>query len=525
MFNKGLLLACALALLSACDSSSVDKPAPAPAEKAAPSAPKPAREDAATLAQRYAGRELSVVDVSEVQLDGSSTLSVSFSAPLDAQQPFAERLHLVDTVKGKVDGAWELSDNQMELRLRHLEPKRKLVLTIDAGLLAVNGKRLAAESVSRLETRDLEPTVGFASRGSLLPTRVAEGLPVIALNVDKVDVEFFRIKPEALPTFLGQWGRNSSLQTYESRELLPMAELVYGGRFDLNPARNTRETLLLPIAGLKPLQQPGVYLAVMRASGTYNYSQPATLFTLSDIGLSAHRYQNRLDVFTQALEGGKALSGVEVELLDNEGRVLGQGKTDGSGHAQLPAAAKAEVLLAKQAEHTTMLRLNNAALDLAEFDITGPLANPLQFFVFGPRDLYRPGETVLLNALLRDQDGKPVKPQPVTVEVRRPDNQISRKFVWEPGSEGLYQYALQLAGEAPTGRWELLFDFGGGQRQVYGFMVEDFLPERLALELKGSPTPLSPDETAEISVNGRYLYGAPASGNRLSGQAYIRPLR
>ncbi|GGU59852.1 lipoprotein [Pseudomonas laurentiana] len=525
MFNKGLLLACALALLSACDSSSVDKPAPAPAEKAAPSAPKPAREDAATLAQRYAGRELSVVDVSEVQLDGSSTLSVSFSAPLDAQQPFAERLHLVDTVKGKVDGAWELSDNQMELRLRHLEPKRKLVLTIDAGLLAVNGKHLAAESVSRLETRDLEPTVGFASRGSLLPTRVAEGLPVIALNVDKVDVEFFRIKPEALPTFLGQWGRNSSLQTYESRELLPMAELVYGGRFDLNPARNTRETLLLPIAGLKPLQQPGVYLAVMRASGTYNYSQPATLFTLSDIGLSAHRYQNRLDVFTQALEGGKALGGVEVELLDNEGRVLGQGKTDGSGHAQLPAAAKAEVLLAKQAEHTTMLRLNNAALDLAEFDITGPLANPLQFFVFGPRDLYRPGETVLLNALLRDQDGKPVKPQPVTVEVRRPDNQISRKFVWEPGNEGLYQYALQLAGEAPTGRWELLFDFGGGQRQVYGFMVEDFLPERLALELKGSPTPLTPEETAEISVNGRYLYGAPASGNRLSGQAYVRPLR
>jgi uncharacterized protein YfaS (alpha-2-macroglobulin family) len=28
-----------------------------------------------------------------------------------------------------------------------------------------------------------------------------------------------------------------------------------------------------------------------------------------------------------------------------------------------------------------------------------------------------------------------------------------------------------------------------------------------------------------IQVNGRYLYGAPAAGNRLSGQAYVRPLR
>lgn len=524
MLNKGLFLACALALLSACDSSTPD-PAPPAASTAAPAAAAKAAPDVNALKQRYAGRELSVVDVSEVQLDGASTLSVSFSIPLDPQQKFADRVHLVDSKSGKVDGAWELSDNLMELRLRHLEPQRKLVLTVDAGLRAVNDAALAAEHVSRLETRDLQATVGFASRGTLLPTRLAEGLPVIALNVDKIDVEFFRIKPESLPAFLAQWGRSTSLQSYESRELLPMAELVYGGRFDLNPARNTRETLLLPIAGLKPLQQPGVYLAVMRASGTYNYSQPATLFTLSDIGVSVHRYQNRIDVFAQALEGGKALDGVSLELLDNEGRVVGQGKTEKGGHAQLPLPKKAEVLLAHQGEQTSLLRLNSAALDLAEFDIGGPQAHPLQFFVFGPRDLYRPGETVLLNALLRDNDGNAVKPQPISVEVRRPDEQVSRKFVWDADASGLYQYQLQLAGEAPTGRWQLVFDLGDGKPQLYEFLVEDFLPERLALELKGSDAPITPAATAEINVNGRYLYGAPAAGNRLSGQVYVRPLR
>ncbi|WP_425929048.1 alpha-2-macroglobulin family protein [Pseudomonas sp. NyZ201] len=525
MLNKGLWLACALALLSACDSSSPDKPAPAPAEKAAGPAANAPKVDEATLAQRYAGRELNVVDVSEVQVDGASALSVTFSAPLEADQRFAERLHLVDTTKGKVDGAWELSDNRMELRLRHLEPQRKLVLTIDAGLRSINGNQLANEYISRLETRDMQPSIGFASRGSLLPTRLAEGLPVIALNVNKVEVEFFRIKPESLPSFLGAWGRNSSLQSYEANDLLPMADLVYAGRFDLNPPANTRETLLLPMAGIKPLQEAGVYLAVMREAGTYNYSQPATLFTLSDIGLSVHRYSNRLDVFTQALEGGKALGSIDLDLLDHDGKVLAQGKTDSDGHAQLPLPPKADLLLARQGANTTLLRLNSAALDLSEFTVTGPQANPLQFFVFGPRDLYRPGETVLLNGLLRDQDGKPVKSQPINVEVRRPDEQVSRKFVWEADANGFYQYRLQLAGEAPTGRWQLLFDLGGGHQQVYEVLVEDFLPERLALELKGSDTPLSPDETAEISVNGRYLYGAPAAGNRLSGQVYVRPLR
>jgi len=519
MLNKGLFLACALALLSACDSSTPDQPVPPSA------AVTPPIQDVKVLAERYAGRALSVVDVSEVQLDGASALSVSFSVPLEPEQNFADKLHVVDAKSGKVDGAWELSDNLMELRLRHLEPQRKLILTVDPGLRGVNDAQLAGEYVSRLETRDLQPTVGFASRGTLLPTRLAEGLPLIALNVDKVDVEFFRVKPESLPAFLSQWGRNSSLQSYEARDLLSMAELVYGGRFDLNPARNTRETLILPTAGIKPLQQPGVYLAVMKASGSYNYSQPATLFTLSDIGLSAHRYHKRLDVFTQALEGGSALSDVELELLDGKGKMLAQGKTDNKGHAELALPAKAEVLLARQGDQTSLLRLNTAALDLAEFDIGGPQAHPLQFFVFGPRDLYRPGETVLLNALLRDRDGHPVKPQPVSVEVRRPDEQVSRKFVWTPDASGFYQYPLQLASEAPTGRWQLVFDLGDGKPQLYEFLVEDFLPERLALELKGSATPLAPGQTADIQVNGRYLYGAPAAGNRLSGQVYVRPLR
>lgn len=525
MSYKGLFLAAAFVLLSACDSSTPETPA-APSGKPAAQldAARPAL-DKAELAKRYAGRELTVADASEVQLDGASTLSVSFSVPLDPEQDFAARLHLVDKKTGKVDGAWELSDNLMELRLRHLEPRRSLVLSIDRGLRAINGSELAAEYNTSLDTRDLQPSVGFASRGSLLPTRLAEGLPVIALNVDKVNVEFFRIKQESLPNFLTQWGRSSNLDTWQSRELLPMAELVYSGRFDLNPARNTRETLLLPIAGLEPFKQPGVYLAVMRQAGTYNYSQPATLFTLSDIGLSVHRYHGRLDAFVQALEGGQALEGVEIEVLGGNGQVLASAKTDGAGHAELPLPDKAAVVLARRGEQTSLLNLGSPALDLAEFDIAGPAANPLQFFVFGPRDLYRPGERVLLNALLRDADGRAVKPQPVNVEVRRPDEQVSRKFVWEPGENGLYQYQLQLASEAPTGRWQLLFDFGGGHQQLHEFLVEDFLPERLALELKGSDNPIRPSDAARFQVEGRYLYGAPASGNRLTGQVYVRPLR
>jgi len=533
MFYLRLLLVCALFALTACEQSasepSPNQPTPeAQPEVIQPQPPKKAPLDTTALAQRYANRPLTVVDVSEIQLDGASTLSVTFSTPLDPQQKLSERLHLVDSKSGTVDGAWELGDNLMTVYLRHLEPQRELIFTADANLLGVAGQRLGKDYSEKLATADIRPMIGFASRGSLLPTRLAEGLPVIALNVDKVNVEFFRIKPEGLPKFLGQWGRSTGLSHWTSSELLPLADLVYGGRFDLNPRRNVRENLLLPLSSIKPLQEPGVYLAVMREAGdySYRYNIPATLFSLSDIGLSAHRYQGQLAVFTQALEGGEALSGIQLELLDGTGQLLQSGKTDKAGYALLPLSDKAEVLLARQGNQTSLLQLKRAALDLSEFKVDGATVQALQFFVFGPRDLYRPGETVLLNALLRDADGKPVSAQPVRVEVKKPDGQTARTFVWNPTEDGFYQYQLPIAADAPTGRWQLLFNWGNNQATPsYDLMVEDFLPERMALTLSASQEPLSPKDDVPIKVEGRYLYGAPAAGNRLSGQAFLRLLR
>jgi uncharacterized protein YfaS (alpha-2-macroglobulin family) len=37
-----------------------------------------------------------------------------------------------------------------------------------------------------------------------------EGLPVMALNVNNVDVNFYRVKPESLASFVSQWEYRNS---------------------------------------------------------------------------------------------------------------------------------------------------------------------------------------------------------------------------------------------------------------------------------------------------------------------------
>ncbi len=527
MWRKGLVSTLVLLLLTACDSGEPPHTpqVQATAVEVAASTQEQTSVDPVLLAERYQGQTLTVLDVSELEEDGASVLSLTFSVPLLAGQNFAQRVHVVDSKSGKLDGAWELSDDQLELRLRHIPPKRTLIVSVDAGLYAFNQAQLKQDYSTKISTRDLPPSVGFASRGSLLPAEFSQGLPVVALNVEQVNVEFFRIKANALPEFLSQWGRNRSLDTWQSQELLPLADLVHSARFELSPALNTRETLQLPIKPIPVLNESGVYLAVMREPGTYNYSQPATVFSVSDIAVSVHRYRQQLDVFTQGLSSGLPLEAIKVRLLDKKGQELAAGITGKQGHIQLPVTDKADVLIAQHGQQTSFLRLNSASLDLAEFAIDGPAGQALQLFVFGPRDLYRPGETILLNALLRDGDGEKVATQPVKVEVRRPDQQVSRQFVWQADEQGLYQYQLPIGANAPTGRWQLLFDLGGGMQQVYDILVEDFLPERLALELQVNPAPIKPEDALSVAVAGRYLYGAPASSNRVTAQLYVRPLR
>lgn len=101
---QGIALAGGLLLLAACDDGG-KKPTAAQADAQASSATQAKRPDAAALAalaKRDAGKPLTLLDASELQLDGASAMVLTFSLPLDPSQDFAARAHLVDSVSGKI---------------------------------------------------------------------------------------------------------------------------------------------------------------------------------------------------------------------------------------------------------------------------------------------------------------------------------------------------------------------------------------------------------------------------------------
>ena len=476
------------------------------------------------------------------QQDGNLALALEFSRPLVGTQAFDQLLTVEPAGTG--GSGWTLSDDGKTLRYPFVEPARDYTVSVAADLLAADGSRLGQGLKKTIHTGELDPVAGFASQGSVLPARESRGLPVVSVNVPEVDVEFLRVRASELPRFFAQFQRGGRRGGWEldrdyddKAPLRDLADPVYLNRFVLGGERNERVLNYLPVQEIAELQQPGLYFAVLRRVGQFSDQYDTAFFTVSDIGLHARAYRDTLYVHAASLHDGAPLKGVELRVLDAKGQPVLKSATDGNGNALLEYALDAgQVLVARRGKDVSLLPFNQPALDLSEFAVGGRAQAGFDVFAWSGRDLYRPGETVRIAALLRDGDGKallaPAKggEQPLFLRLKQPDGRVFRETRLEAGAQGYYAFEQAIPADAPTGRWQVEFRTDpAGKDAVQGMAlrIEEFLPERLKLDLstpKAQPT-IAPGEPLKLQAEAAYLYGAPAAGNRFTAKMALAVAR
>ncbi len=464
-----------------------------------------------------------VVNLSERNVDGRNQVCLRFSQPVDVRQEIQSFFSISRKGGGLEEGAWVVSSGDMLACFSHTQPAMEYDVTVYRGLPARDGARLVADFHQSITTRRLEPAVSFDTRGSVLLPGISAGLPVVSVNVPAVDVTFHRVRPQSRERVLDELG--SGYIYGLARSLGQYADLVYTGRFDLDVEENRRVKRTLPMADIPALQQPGLYLAVMKVAGSYPVAPTITHFSVTDLGLMLRRYDTRLDVYVNSLANATPLSAVVVSLIDDKGQILQQTRTTANGYASFdPISDKAVLLLAEKGNNQSLLRLKGPALDLSEFDLGVRPQAAQTLFIYSERDIYRPGETVHFNALLRDGDGHLQAAPTLKARLLQPDGQVVRRLTLRGTAPGFYQLEAALPANAATGGWRFEVDKPDGKVAGYPFKVEEFLPERMKLVFAAGAaarTVLGPADKLRVPAKGEYLYGAPASGNRLSTLLHV----
>ena len=477
------------------------------------------------------------------------------SGDLDPKKfpPVSQAAEDTDVTGGAaVKTAWVVGDNPRLLYLPHVKPLARYVVHIAPQLASAAGATLSAEARYSVRTAAISPAYYFASTGMVLPAKQNGGLPVVTVNVPEVDIQFLRVKSDQLPRFLDQvivaprkasersaetpeederdWHERTrdmkgAVDNYRLDRLRSAAESVYLGRFVTERRENKRAVTYIPVEAINELKEPGIYIAVMSQPGRFRYDYQTTYFYVSDLGLHARLFDKSADAYVSSLTDGRAVARVEIAWIDAQAKVLARAVTDADGRASFAERPKdAKVLLARAGEHISMIALKEPALDLSEYEVAGLPYKPVRLFAYSGRNLYRPGESFELSVLARDPDGGAVPAQPIQALLKRPDGKTHLTATWPADASfpGYYRRRIELPTDAPTGFWSLELRADPADRiaaTVFRFGVEEFLPERMKLDLRTAHEALDAKRPFAVDVSGAYLYGAPAAGNRLLGVA------
>ncbi len=451
------------------------------------------------------------------------------------------------SVNGADPAGVRVEDNQ--LCVEELAHGKRYQIKIRDGVPSAVEEDLAKPIELTIYVRDRKPAVRFTTQNYVLPRTGQQGIPVVAVNTKAIDVAIYsigdrRIVEEVLNGSFGQQVANYQINDVKNNK----GQLLWKGRMPVKTKLNEETTIAFPIDELLPNLKPGLYMMTGIADdrdektaqaqenlSIENYEDRATQwFVVSDLGLTALNGADGVHAFVRSLSDASSKEGIEVRLIARNNEVLGTVKTDGNGHAHFEAGltrgqgglAPAMVVVRDGQGDYGFLDITKAAFDLGDRGVGGRTApGPLDAYVFTERGVYRSGEKVYITALLRDEAGKAVSGVPLTLKIFRPDGVEHGTQLLKDEGDGGRSLTFTVPTTAATGTWRLA-TYADPKKPAIGnaaFLVEDYTPERLEMTLTPASKEIAVGAPASVKVEGRYLYGAPASNLVLEGELVVKP--
>jgi len=441
-----------------------------------------------------------------------------------------------------VDGAapQAVAAEEKQLCVEGLEHGKHYNVTFRSGLPAAIGEVIQAPVTLSIYVQDRGASARFTGESFVLPATARRGIPLVTVNMDVADMKLFRVGDRSLAALLSGYQFLRQLDGYDIENIAgQLGAPVWEGKLEIANALNQEVTTSFPVDEALPNRQPGVYVLTAQPendkSDTWG-SRATQWFVVSDIGLSTYAGQDGLNVFVRSLATAKPIADVELTLLARNNEVLGTARSDAQGRATFTAGlmrgndGMVPAVMTASAENKdfVFLDMTRAGFDLSDRGVAGRAApGALDIYTWTERGIYRAGETVHVAALARDDSARAVDNLPLTFVFVRPDGVEDRRIVSSEEAAGGHAVDLALAANAMRGTWNVSVYTDPKQPAVSTqmFLVEDFVPDRIEFTLASDRDEIAAGQVANITVDGRFLYGAPAAGLALEGETTLDTTR
>jgi uncharacterized protein YfaS (alpha-2-macroglobulin family) len=441
-----------------------------------------------------------------------SSIRVVFSSPVGPQ--VAKKYLDVDPA---VDFRISAQRNSITLT-GSFQPGSRYALTIDQGLPAQDEAVLLESYETVVALENLAPSLDFQSQGTFLAASGYQNVAVDSINVDRLQLAIDRAYIGNL-FFLFQFGGlMQSDSTYAGAQLQrAFGDRIVDETLEIEAGRNTQQTTVLPVGRYVAEDSPGLYRVLVSHPGRWQASQRWILLT--DLGAVAKRSGSEVLVWVSSVTKLAPVTGARVTLVSDQNQIIAAGRTDASGlwsfhDRETLDEHRPYLLTIEKNDDFTFLAFNRMGIDTAGLEVGGapPLEEGYAAFLYGERDIYRPGETVEGLAVVRDGSLRPAPAMPALLRHRDPRGNEVEIHTANIDERGLTPFELELPAYALTGSHTLEVEVAERIIGRYRFQVEEFIPDRIRVEITGESETVGPGDELAFDVVSHYLFGPPAAG-------------
>ncbi len=404
-------------------------------------------------------------------------------------------------------------------------------MRIDAGVRTVDGGRVLAAHETDFSVPARSPKIHFVSKGRYLPRTAWKSIPFRQLNLTTATLTVRHVPAENLVFWMGDDDESASERT---------SDLVLKEQIQLRGETDVEITSYLDLGARVPADTKGL-LEVRLAAGE---AQDTARILLTDLHLVAKRAgpapkdsgdpdKRSVHVWALDMDTITPLSGVDVQLVRKSGYQLDACTTRGNGGCRLqPLDSEVDpsrpfAIVARRGSDLTYLKFDELEAEVQEARIAGePYRGEKKYraAIYSDRGVYRPGETAHLAAIVREQSNlAPPEGMPVLAKLIDPQGKIIHKRSLPINGAGYLDADFSFPAFAKTGRYELRLSVADRDIGQYRFQVEEFVPERMQVEVAAAEPEYRLGEEIRLDVTSRYLFGGVPANHRVEIRCELEP--
>jgi uncharacterized protein YfaS (alpha-2-macroglobulin family) len=397
------------------------------------------------------------------------------------------------------------------------------------------GQRLGKTEHLVFEVGPAEKTLFGPGKQLLIldPTGPAK-LPVHTINHKHLKVRVHRVKPE----LWDKWIAWMQKYRYDTDKPGPMpGKRVFDKKIKV---KGERDRLTQTMIDLKPHLKKGYGQFAVRIEPSpqpkerWNRQEVLVWVQVTDIGLTAFVDYEEMIAWATKLEDGKALGGVELELLP--GGSGSESDNKGLARIELPGdAEQARVLVGRKGADVAMLPQDTGWWYGGGWNKV-ERNDQMRWYTFDDRGMYRPDEEVRVKGWIRKFEPKKngdiraleKRPSKISWNLRGPRGNDLLKGSVKVSALGGFDVAFKLPKDVNLGTaWLELSAAGAGAisntSHTHSIKIQEFRRPEFEVSASAEPGPHLLGQEAIVTVDAAYYAGGGLPGAPVTWRAYASP--